>query len=130
MDSGGDVEKAFRLLLSASEGGDAHAQYALGTWYLHGFFVRKSFRRAVELLRGAAEANVPGAAFDLAVCYELGQGVRRSMSKAVAFYLRAFLLGDVDAAVELERVLYWEPGLKAGRNLSKEFGRYLATLGK
>lgn len=130
MESSGNVEKAFRLLSSASEDGDAYAQYALGTWYLHGFFVKKSARQAVKLLRKAAQANVSSAAFDLAVCYELGQGVRQSMDRATALYLRAFLLGDIDAAIELERVLYWEPDLKAGRNLSKEFGRYLATLGK
>lgn len=130
MKDGGEVEKAYRLLSSASDDGDAHAQYALGTWYLHGFFIKKSLRRATELLRKAAEANVSSAAFDLAVCYELGQGVRRNINQAAALYLRSFLLGDIDAAVELERVLYWEKNLKIGRNLSKEIGRHLATLGK
>jgi TPR repeat protein len=130
MNKGGEVEKAYRLLSSASDDGDANAQYALGTWYLHGFFIKKSLRRAIELLRKAAEANVSSAAFDLAVCYELGQGVSRNINKAAALYLRSFLLGDIDAAVELERVLYWERNLNFGRNFSKEIGRHLATLGK
>jgi TPR repeat protein len=130
MDSGGSVEKAYGLLSSASADGDAYAHYAVGTWYLHGFFVKKDIRNAAGLLRKAADANVSSAAFDLAVCYELGQGVSQNINRAAAYYLRAFLLGDVDAAVELERVLYWERDLKAGKNLSKEFGRYLAALGR
>ncbi len=130
MKDGGEVEKAYRLLSSASDDGDAHAQYAIGTWYLHGFFIKKSLRQAIELLRKAAEADVSSAAFDLAVCYELGQGVRRNINAAAGLYLRAFLLGDLDAAIELERVLYWEKDLRMGRVLSKEIGRYLTASGK
>lgn len=131
MTKGGDVKRAHKLLSAAAEDGDPYAIYAMGTWYLHGFFIKKDTARVIRLLRQAADANVAYAAYDLAVCYERGEGrIRKNIDKAARYYLRAFLFGDVQAAVELERVLYWETKSLATRALSKEFGRYLASLGK
>jgi TPR repeat protein len=126
----GSVTRAYELLSAAAEDGDAFSKYALGTWYLHGFFVKRNLRNAIKLIREAAERNISSAAFDLAVCYELGIGIRKNIEEASRYYLRAFLFGDVEGAVELERVLYWESDLSAGRKLSKEFGRFLGTIGK
>lgn len=130
MNSGGSPDKAYPLLKASAESGDAVSKYALGTWYLHGFFLEKDVRTAIKLLREAADENVAFAAFDLAVCYELGTGLKKNLGKAVQYYLRAFLFGDIEGAVELERVLYWEKEKPKTRKLSKEFGRLLGAMGK
>jgi TPR repeat protein len=131
MNKSGDVKKAHVLLSSAAEDGDPYSSYAMGTWYLDGFFVKKDTARAIKLFRQAADANVAYAAYDLAVCYERGEGrIRKNVDKAAMYYLRAFLFGDLQAASALERVFYWEAKSLAPRALSREFGRYLASLGK
>jgi uncharacterized protein len=113
--------KAHRLLVKAMEGGDSRATYALGTWYLHGFFLQRDVKRGVALIAQAADAAVADAAFDLAVCYELGTGRRISHNKALCYYMRAFLLGYAPAAEEIERLLYWGDETVRNRPLSREF---------
>jgi uncharacterized protein len=113
--------KAHRLLVKAMEGGDSRAAYALGTWYLHGFFLQRDLKRGVALIAQAADAAVADAAFDLAVCYELGTGRRINHNKALCYYMRAFLLGYAPAAEEIERLLYWGDETVRNRPLSREF---------
>jgi uncharacterized protein len=83
------------LLIRADKRGDPRATYALATWWLHGkdILVKKNLRKAVGLLRKAADAH-PDATFDLAVSYEKGRGVRKSQKMAAKLYLKAALLGD------------------------------------
>lgn len=130
MNRGGSEDKAYALLQAAVDDGDASSKYALGTWYLHGFFVKKNMRTAIKLLREAADENVAFAAFDLAVCYERGEGVKRDFAQAARYYLRAFLFGDIQGAGAVERLLFWKKEALAGRKLSKEFGRLLESMGK
>jgi uncharacterized protein len=115
--------EAYELLLKAESAGCAEASYAIGTWYLFGFYLKKNVRKAVQLFRKAAKEEVAAAAFDLAVCYEQGQGVRRSELKAISLMMRAFALGDLSAGQEVERLLYWGDATVRNRSLSREFGR-------
>jgi TPR repeat protein len=85
--------KAYALLEEATKNGDQRATYAIGTWYLHGFFLKRDVRRGVALIAEAADQQVADAAFDLAVCYELGTGRRANINKALCYYMRSFLLG-------------------------------------
>jgi uncharacterized protein len=130
MEKGGDPARAHELISAAAESGDPLASYALGTWFLHGFFVKKNRSRGISLIRFSAEKNVASAAFDLAVAYELGEGVSKSVNQAARFFLRAFLFGDTSAAVELERLHYWGRVTLSGKVTSKEYGRYLASIGR
>jgi TPR repeat protein len=79
----GDPAKTHRLLTRAHERGDARATYALASWYLHGKegIVSRHPAKAVALLRAAAEDDLAEAAFDLAVSYEKGIGVRKAIRK-------------------------------------------------
>lgn len=113
--------KAYALLEKAMDSGSHSAAYAIGTWHLHGFFLKKDVKRGTALIAQAADNAVADAAFDLAVCYELGTGRRVSQKKALCYYMRSFLLGYSPAAVEVERLLYWgDPGVR-NRPLSREF---------
>ena len=53
-----------------------------------------------------------------------------SSIEAAKYYLRAFLFGDIQGAVGVERLLYWEKEALKGRKLSREFGRFLGSMGK
>ena len=127
MNRGGAPGKAYPLLVEAMKAGDYRAHYAIGTWYLYGRHVRASVRRAVGLFRQAADHNVAEAAFDLAVCYEKGEGVKQDLPKAAAFYLRALRCGDASAAKELRRMFYWGIGVEKNRAIAEEFLKLSAS---
>jgi len=109
------------------DAGDYRAHHALGTWYLYGRHVKASNRKAVSLFRQAAENDVAEAAFDLAVCYEKGEGVRKDLSKAAAFYLRALRCGDESAAEELRRMFCRGFGVEKNRMIADEFAAFEKT---
>lgn len=121
MNKGAPPDKAYPLLLGAMDAGDYRAHYALGTWYLYGRHVKASNKKAVRLFKQAAENDVAEAAFDLAVCYEKGEGVKKDLPKAAAFYLRALRCGDESAAEELRRMFYWGFGVEKNRMIASEF---------
>jgi uncharacterized protein len=103
----------------ASDLGNGKAIYALGTWYLHGRVYKKDFKKAVELLKVACDKNIPDAHFDLAVCFEKGKGIKKNLREAFLSYLRAFCLGDKDAAYEIGRCYYHGLGVKADKEIGK-----------
>jgi TPR repeat protein len=123
IESGGSASGAYKLLVQASEAGDFRADYAIGTWYLHGFFLRKSLKKAIRLIKRAADQDIADAAFDMGVSYEKGVGVRQDPSIAVAYYLRAFRCGHGAAVKELERMFYWGIGVEKNRRLAKELAK-------
>ena len=111
--------KAFPLLEKALNDDDPRAAYALGTWYLHGFYVEKNVRKGLKLIRAAAKRNVPSALYDLAVSYEKGEGVKEDASRAAELYLKAALHGDDQAVFEFGRCLYHGVGVPADRKLAR-----------
>jgi len=114
-----DDEKVFSLLTKSLESGEIKAAYALGTWYLHGKHVKRNIRRAVQLLKQAAQENIPDALYDLAVCYEKGVGTRKNEKKAFECYLRASLYGDVQSIYEVGRCYYYGVGVSKDKYISK-----------
>lgn len=124
MRTSGDASRALPLLRKAMDEGDYRAHYAVATWYLHGRHVERNFTKAARLLKQAARHEVPEAAFDLALCYELGCGVPADMDRAAAMYLRALRLGDRQAAHALERLFHHGIGVQKCRPLAAEFRRF------
>jgi TPR repeat protein len=51
----------------------------------------------------AAQGN-PEALFNVAVCHEYGQGVRKNKAAAIRWYKRAQAAGDPEAADQLRRL--------------------------
>ena len=124
VEAGGAAEAAYQLLTKASEQGDHRADYAIGTWYLHGFFLKKNVKKGTQLIKKAADNDVADAAFDMAVSYEKGVGVKKNPGIAAAYYLRALRCGDASAAKELERMFYWGIGVVKNRRLANEFALF------
>ena len=119
--SGARLDLVYELLCKASSHNDPRADYAIGTWLLHGHYLRKNVRKGIRLIRHASKNGVAPAAFDMAVSYEKGIGVQQNLAIAAAYYLRAFRLGEDSAIPELERIFYWGIGVKANRRLAREF---------
>lgn len=113
-----DLEKAFELLEKSAKKNNPEALYALGTWYLHGRFVKKKYREAVRYFLRAIEYNHSSAFFDLAVCYENGVGVKINPKKAFECYLNAALLEDKQAIYEVGRCHYYGIGIPKNRTIA------------
>ncbi len=91
-----DKKLAARLMREAADMGHPMASYALGTWYLHGYgeAIDCDFVRAVDCLKRAANAGIPDACYDLAVCYSEGEEIKKNDATAFEYYLRAALRGE------------------------------------
>lgn len=124
-------DEVLTLLESASAGGSPAATYALATWYLFGKepIIRKNQRQAVRMLRESANAGYAPALYDLAVCYQNGEGVRKSDFKALSLYLASALRGDVGAIVEMARCYEYGYGTKPDKKLAKVFSERAIELG-
>lgn len=113
-----DLQIAFNLLKQSADKGNAEALYAIGTWYLHGTFVEKNSFLAVEYFLRSIEGNYSSAYFDLAICFENGDGVRKSFKKAFECYLNAALLGDIQAVYEVGRCYYYGIGISKDEGIA------------
>ncbi|WP_185813544.1 SEL1-like repeat protein [Xanthomonas sp. SS] len=116
----GDLAPVAKLLEEAHTHGDKRATYALGTWHFHGQFFNKDEKRGFSLMLEAAENFVPDACFDVAVSYETGKGVRKSLKKAGIYYFRAMMLGEKQSVAEVGRLFYWGIGVPENRGIAKE----------
>lgn len=112
-------KKVFGLLTSAAARGDPNADYALGTWYLHGKYVRRNLRIALPHLRRAAKEGHPDALYDLAVCYEMGEGARKNIRMAFECYMKAALRGDKQSLIEVGRCFYFGIGVAKNKKIAR-----------
>ena len=125
-----DLVRVATLLESAHSSNDRRATYALATWHLCGHAgYTKNLRKAVQLLKLAADVDVAAAHFDLAVCYETGEGVRKNDAKAYLHYLAAALNGDLDAIGEVGRCLFHAVGTGRDRKAAEVWFRLADALG-
>jgi len=62
----------FELILKAAEFGDARSQFRIGTFYETGFGVRKSFEKAIEWFRKAADQGFVEAMYKLGTLIKEG----------------------------------------------------------
>lgn len=120
-----NYQDVLHLLNESIRLGNKKASYALATWYLNGFNVRKDYKKGFSLLQNAIQGGrennfilYKNALLDIAVCYELGNGVQKDKQKAYYYYLLAALNGDEQAKQELSRCLYHGIGIKKDEDLS------------
>jgi uncharacterized protein len=119
-----DFTQAAALLEGGHLEGDRRATYALATWYLYGHAgYAKSLPKAVQLLKIAVVADYAAAHFDLAVCYETGEGVKKNEAKAYLHYLAAALNGDLDSLGEVGRCLFHGIGTTRDRKAAEVWFR-------
>jgi len=125
-----DEDEIASAVQAAHDLGDRRATYALAMGYLRGCGgYPQSIRKAVPLLKIAAQADVASAHFDIAICYEKGEGVRRSEKMAYRHYLAAALNGDNDSLVEVGRCLFHGIGTQRDRKSADIWFRRAEALG-
>jgi TPR repeat protein len=112
--------QVYDLLLAAHSNGDGQATYALATWHLFGSpFTKIDYRVANGMLRLAADKGIADAAHDLAVSYEKGLGIGKSLPRAFEYYVRAALLGDTQSYFEVGRMYFHGIGTPRNRRLAE-----------
>lgn len=120
----------YDLLLAADKEGDGRATYALATWHLFGSpYTKIDYRVANKMLKQAADKGVAAAAYDLAISYEKGLGIGKSLPRAFEFYVRAALLGDAQSHHEVGRMYFFGLGAPRNRRLSEVWFAKAETLG-
>ena len=82
------------VLTRKAEAGDAAAQNTLGNWYYIGKNVEKDYAKAAGWWsKSAKQENVDGVG-NLAICYQLGRGVKADSAMALKLYEKAITLGN------------------------------------
>ena len=100
-----DMKESARWMQRAAQGGNAQAQYYIGTMYAMGeggFPV--DFKEAVRFFRLGAEQGHEGCMARLGSHYEFGEGVPQDYVVAHMWYHLASAAGDRDAAAIREEV--------------------------
>jgi TPR repeat protein len=80
---------ADRWLRLAARGGDAEAQFWLGSGYQRGWFGAVDYREAINWLQKAAAQGLPDAQFCLGQMYEIGESVPESAEVAASWFKKA-----------------------------------------
>lgn len=107
-----DYVGAVKIWQKLSNEGDARAKTDLATMYENGMSgLTQDYKKAIELYKEAIKEEYGIAAQKLGACYEYGRGVKKSLSKAKAYYIHALKLyevaaikGDVDAQYKLTNI--------------------------
>lgn len=106
----GRSAEALRYLHPAADGGNAIAQYALGTIYRDGLRGTPDLETALGLFKAAADQNHIGAAFELGLMYRDGIGGKADPLLSITWLRRAASGGYEWAQYELGSY-YYEKGL-------------------
>jgi TPR repeat protein len=118
-----------KLIEDAANAGHPGAQYALGTWYLHGCVLSRDENKGIKLILGAANHLEPNALYDAAIAYEEGRLTRMDRAKAFDMYLKAALLGEKQSIFEIGRMLFHGIGVRKNKRIAQVFLELAAKLG-
>lgn len=97
-----ESDKVLHLLDLGVGEGDERAVYARAVCYSNGKYgsvIDES--KAFGLFSSLSESSIPEALFDLAVCYDLGQGVAKDQFAAFEYYLKAATFGHKEACFQV-----------------------------
>jgi uncharacterized protein len=112
--------------------GDREALYLLGALYLKGdvlYGIPKDNKRALELLRKAADLGQPRAQHAVGVHYEQGRLVKQDMAEAAKWYRKAADQGNPDAQYALGLMYMQGRGVKQDDEAAADWLGRAADLG-
>lgn len=92
------------LVRQQAADGDAAAQNRLGTWYYNGRAVEQNYAEAVAWWTKSADKRNADAIGNLAMCYQLGHGVKADSLTAIALYKAAINEGNANVIPQHERI--------------------------
>jgi hypothetical protein len=115
-------------LEQAAAKGEPSAAYNAGL-LLMSTGASQDLTRAVELLRIAADAELPDAQHALGALYITGRGVSRDAAEAARWFRRGMRNGNLAAEVEYAILLFNGEGVPANEAVAARHFRHAATLG-
>lgn len=101
----GDIAAAIEAWMPLAEAGDARAQAAIGSLYIHGSGVAVDYAEALRWTRRAAEQGDVTGQFNMGTIYAGGLGVERDYGQAAEWFARAAEQDDAASRFNLG-VLY------------------------
>ena len=95
-----DEKKAFQWYLQAATSGSSEGMEKLADIYADGEIFEKNYFEAARWYQKSAEnSHIPSPSLKLArLCYLGGENLEKDEKKALKFFIKAFELGDADAA--------------------------------
>jgi TPR repeat protein len=124
-----ELPEDITALIKAAEGGDAVAQFTLGTRYDFGEGVEQNDGKAFEWYRKAADKGILPAQINLGLMYQNGQGVAKNDSKAVEWYRKAAEQGSDSAQCAMGFMYEEGIGVEQSYNIAAEWYRKAAEQG-
>ncbi|MBQ6063722.1 MAG: sel1 repeat family protein [Prevotella sp.] len=98
------------MLIQRADSGNAVAQNLLGYWYYVGKNVKKDYQKAANWWAKAAKQENAHGVGNLAMCYQLGHGIKADSVMAMKLYLKAIELGNKDIIPKHERAIAKDRG--------------------
>ncbi len=93
------------IMIKRAESGDAAAQNTLGTWYYAGRYgATKDYNKAAHWWAKSAQQENADGVGNLALCYQLGRGLKADSVKAISLYKLAIGLGNNAILSQHERL--------------------------
>ena len=115
-----DSEKILKLLDLGVAEGDDRAAYARAVCFANGQYGSSVDElEAFRLFSRISKSKIAEALFDLAVCYDLGQGVEKDQFAAFEFYQRAATLGHTEACAQVSEFFREGVTVPESENLEK-----------
>ena len=103
-------EDSLAVLTRQAEAGDAEAQNLLGCWYYKGWHVEQDYQTAAKWWAQAAKQGNARGVGNLAVCYQLGRGLRADSVMAMKLYFKAIEMGNQEIIPCHERAIAEDSG--------------------
>ena len=98
-------QDSLTMVIQKADSGNAVAQNILGYWYYVGKNVKKDYQAAVNWWSKAAKQENADGVGNLALCYQLGHGIKADSVMAIKLYLKAIELGNKKIVPKHERIV-------------------------
>ncbi|PNO56213.1 hypothetical protein MC64_012375 [Aeromonas caviae] len=124
-----ELPEDINALIKTAEGGDALAQFELGTRYDFGEGVEQNDSKAFEWYRKAAEKGILSAQINLGLMYQNGQGTTQNDTAAVEWYRKAAEQGYASAQCAIGFMYEEGKGVEQSDSIAAEWYRKAAEQG-
>lgn len=93
------------IMKEKADKGDAVAQNQLGVWYYEGKKVKKDYKVALDWWAKSAKQDNPDAIGNMAMCYQLGNGIKKDSVMAMSLYRAAIKKGNASIIPQHEQIV-------------------------
>lgn len=93
------------ILTEKATKGDAVSQNILGVWYYTGKNVKQDYKIALDWWAKSAKQDNPDAIGNMAMCYQLGNGIKKDSVMALSLYKAAIKKGNASIIPQHEQIV-------------------------